>query len=151
MNKALVPLDSSKEGEMVLSYITELASRLKTVVVLLHVLSPTYHAYTPEGVAKVPYTEGEMEQLKTSALKYLTEVATGLEGKGITVNTEVRVGKAADEIIKLADEICADIVAMTTHGRSGVSRWAFGSVADKILYAGNTPLLLVRVPQVSAE
>ncbi len=151
LNKALVPLDSSKESETVIPYITELASRLKTVVVLLHVLSPTYHAYTPEGVAKIPYTGGEIEQLKTNALKYLADIAGGLKGNGITANTEVRVGRAAGEIIKLADETGADIVAMSTHGRSGVSRWAFGSVADKVLYAGNSPLLLVRVPEVSTD
>ncbi len=54
------------------------------------------------------------------------------------------VGRAADEIIKAADEIDADLIAMSTHGRSGLSRWAFGSVTDRVLRAGSMPILMVR-------
>ena len=50
----------------------------------------------------------------------------------------------AEEIIKAADEINADFVAMSTHGRSGLIRWAFGSVADKVLRGGNRSVILVR-------
>jgi len=57
---------------------------------------------------------------------------------------EVMQGAEAEEIIKLADKTQSDIVAMSTHGRSGISRWAFGSVADRVLHEGNIPLLLVR-------
>ena len=53
-------------------------------------------------------------------------------------------GEAATEIINLAAEIHADVVAMSTHGRSGIGRWVLGSVAERVLYEGNTPLLLVR-------
>jgi len=60
------------------------------------------------------------------------------------VTSEVKFGMAAEEIIKLADKMNVDVVAMSTHGRSGVRRWVFGSVADKVLREGDTPLLLVR-------
>ena len=146
LNKALVPLDGSKESEASIPYIEELASKLKAEVVLFQVLEPTHYIYAGgAGTAKIPYTEKEMAPLKASAGDYLKKVAGGLEGKGITTRSEVRVGTAAEEIIKLADELYVDMVAMSTHGRSGLSRWTFGSVADKILHAGNTPLLLVRV------
>jgi nucleotide-binding universal stress UspA family protein len=146
LNKALVPLDGSKESEAVIPYIEELASKLKGEVVLLQVLAQTYHVITGgEGISEIPYTDEEMEPLRASAGDYLKTVAGGLEGKGITTRSEVRVGAVAEEIIKLADELYVDMVAMSTHGRSGVSRWAFGSIADKVLHAGNTPLLLVRV------
>jgi len=146
LKKALVPLDGSKESEASIPYIEELASKLKAEVVLFQVLEPTRYVYAGgAGAAKTPYTEKEMAPLKASAGDYLKKVAGGLEGKGITTRYEVRVGTAAEEIIKLADELYVDMVAMSTHGRSGISRWAFGSVADKVLHAGNTPLLLVRM------
>lgn len=126
LNKALVPLDGSKESEAVIPYIEELASKLKTEVVLLQVV-----------VASVE--------------SYLEKVDSQLRGKGITVKSEVRFGSVAEEIIKLADEIHADVVAMSTHGQSGVSRWVFGSVANRVLHEGNTPLLLVRTPGARTE
>jgi len=146
LNKALVPLDGSKESEAAIPYIEELVSRLKGEVVLLQVVAQAYRVITGgEERVQIPYTEEEMEPLRASAGDYLKKVAGELEGKGITTRSKIRVGTAAEEIIKLADELHVDMVAMSTHGRSGVSRWAFGSVADKVLHAGNTPLLLVRV------
>jgi hypothetical protein len=60
------------------------------------------------------------------------------------VRTEVTEGSAAEEIIRIAEEMNTDMVAMSTHGLSGVGHWTLGSVAEKVLYAGNTPILLVR-------
>ena len=152
LNKVLVPLDGSKESEAVIPYIEELASKLKAEVVLLQVVAGAYHVYaSAEGVAQIRYTEKEMEPLKTSAKDYLKKVASGLKEKGITTRSEVRVGAAAGEIVKLADEIYADVVAMSTHGRSGVGRWVFGGVTDRLLRGGNTPVMLVRASGASTE
>jgi len=75
-------------------------------------------------------------------------VGARLKQKGVTAKSDVRLGIAAEEIIKLADEINANVVAMSTHGRSGVSLgdldWNLGSVAEKLVHAENAPLLLVR-------
>lgn len=144
LNKALVPLDGSEEGEAVIPYIEELASRLEAEVVLLQVLSTGYHVITVEGYGFVTYTDQQIESDKAFARDYLEKVRARLKQKGMTVKSEVRPGIAAEEIIKLADEMYADMVAMSTHGRSGVGRWVFGSVADRVLHEGNTPLLLVR-------
>ena len=70
--------------------------------------------------------------------------------KGVAVKSEVRLGIAAEEIIKLADETNT-MVAMSAHGRSGISRWALGSIADRVLHGGNTPVLLVRTPGAGTE
>lgn len=70
-----------------------------------------------------------------------------MKQKGIAATGEFREaaqGAEAEEIIKIANGIRADIVAMSTHGRSGIGRWAFGSVADRVLHEGNIPLLLVK-------
>jgi nucleotide-binding universal stress UspA family protein len=142
-----VPLDGSKQSEAVLPYIENLAPKLEAKVVLLHVIAQHYHAYAgTEGVVEVPYTEEELEMKKAGAKEYLEKLGKALKEKGIWTKTQVEVGEAAEEIIKLAEELNADITVMSTHGSSGSSRWEHGSVVDKLLHAGNTPLLLVRAP-----
>jgi nucleotide-binding universal stress UspA family protein len=149
--KALVPLDGSKEGESAIPYIQELAARLKTEVILFQVLLPDYSSASEMGIKRVIYPDQQMEEEKASAGVYLDKVGARLKQEGITVESVVRVGNAAEEIIKSADEMKVDIVAMSTHGRSGIGRWVFGSVAEKVLYEGNTPLLLVRAAKTAEK
>jgi nucleotide-binding universal stress UspA family protein len=150
MRKALVPLDGSKESEAIIPHMEELASMLKSELVLLHVMAPTYFVYSiPGETVQMPFTPEDMDRFKEKAEHYLETVIAALKNKGINARAEVAIGSAADEIIRLADEIQADIVAMSTHGRSGISRWAFGSTADKVLHAGNKPVLLVRTADTS--
>ena len=149
--RILVPLDGSKLGESALSYIEELVSKLKpepkVEVTLLQVVSSlTHYIIAGEAGVQVPYTDQEMEQIKEKALEYLDKCGEGLRKRGAIVKARVSVGgDHADEINNVANEIDADLVAMSTHGRSGLSRWAFGSVADKVLRGGNKPVLMVRV------
>lgn len=153
LGELLVPLDGSKQSEKVLPHVERLASRLKAEVTLLHVVMPLYQVYTAAegigyyggmGMTRVPYTEEQMKPLKTSAESYLQKVNSRLTEEGVKTSYKVIVGSAGEEIIKMADETAADMVAMSTHGESGFSRWEQGSIADKVLRAGNTPLLLVR-------
>jgi nucleotide-binding universal stress UspA family protein len=140
VNKVLVPLDGSKGSEAVIPYAEELASKFAAEVTLLQVVPPVYLTPNAEQL------KGQ-ESFRLSAEDYLKRAAAQLEAKGIVAKTElkeVRVGTVAEEIIKLADEICVDLVAMSTRGRSEVGPWAFGSVADRVLRGGNTPILLVR-------
>ena len=149
--RILVPLDGSKVGEAALPYVEELVSKLspalKVEVTLFQVVSSLSHwIVAGEASAQIPYTEKEMEQIKRKAMDYLNKAGEGLRSKGAIVKIKVGIGSAADEIIKAADEINTDLIAMSTHGRSGLSRWAFGSVTDRILRGGNTPVLVVRAP-----
>jgi len=83
--------------------------------------------------------------MKVEATEYLNEIGKGLINKGASVIFRVAVGQSpAEEIIKAEGEVNADLVAMSTHGRTGVSRWAFGSVTDKVLRGGKAPVLMVR-------
>jgi len=125
LDKLLVPLDGSSESEVVLPYVEELASRLKAEVTLLQVVPQPDRVYAD--------AEG-----------YLGKVGDSLREKGITVQCEIKVGTAADEIIKLADETETDVVMMAAHGSSGIGRWSLGSIAEKVLQGGNTPVMLVR-------
>ena len=155
LKKILVPLDGSKVAEAVLPYVGELVSGLapgiKGEVTLIHVLSPTYYVVAGEAGAPIPYTEAEIEQIKKKTVGYLDKAGEGLRSEGTIVECRVGVGRAAEEINKAAEEINADLVAMSTHGRSGLSRWAFGSVTDRVLRGGNRPILMVRAPRETVK
>jgi len=151
--RILIPLDGSKVGETALRYVEGLVSRLgpksKVEVTLFHVVTALKHDVQTSGIGAisfpVPYTENEIEQMKVDAMKYLEEVGENLRNKGATVVFKVSAGQyPADEIIKAEGEVNADLVAMSTHGRAGISRWAFGSVTDKVLRGGKVPVLMVR-------
>lgn len=148
LNKVFVPLDGSELSEAILPYVEALLSPVtavpKPVVTLFHVISPTHYVASGELVSSVPYDRVEMQKLRSLAEDYLKNVARGLESKGIAVTWEDPVGNAAEEIINFSDKINANLTAMSTHGHSGFSRLFLGSVADRVLHHGNTPLLLVK-------
>ena len=150
--KILVPLDGSKVGEAALPYITDLVAKLmptsKVEVTLIQVVSQLIHyVVVGEEAVRSPYTPQEIELMKKKASQYLTEAGAALRLKGATTNVRVEVGNAAEEILKVADELNVDMIAMSSHGRSGLSRLAFGSVTDKVLHGSNKPVLVVRAPK----
>ena len=150
--RILVPLDGSKVGEAALPYVEELIAKLKSElqieVTLFQVVSSlTYYVIAGEASARVPYTEKELEVVKQKAIDYLKKMSDHLQSKGVIVKTKVSTGNAASEIIKTADEINAGLIAMSTHGRSGLGRWAFGSVTDRVLREASVPILMVRAPK----
>jgi nucleotide-binding universal stress UspA family protein len=150
LNKILVPMDGSEAAEAVIPYVEEMASKLGTEVILLQVLAGSYSTTTYGYTFYTPLPEQQAAADKTSALDYLNTVAARLTEKGIRAATEatfgvdLKLGNAAEQIIQFAEKTRVDLVAMTPHGRSGLQRWVFGSVAERILREGNTPLLLVR-------
>jgi nucleotide-binding universal stress UspA family protein len=148
--KILVPLDGSKVAEAALPNVADLAMRMapktRIEVTLLQVISNlTYNVLTPEELAQIPYSEEDLKQIKQKSLDYLEKVAGTLRAKRIEVKTIVTVGHAAEEIIKVARQTDANVIAMSTHGYSGVKRWALGSIADKVLHISDIPVLLIRV------
>ena len=150
--KILIPLDGSKVGEAAIPYVEELVKKMcpttKVQVTLLQVLSSlSYYVVAGEASARVPYTEDEIEQMKKKARTYLRKTGEALKKAGAAVKVKVAVGHSVDEIIKAADDSKVDIIAMSSHGRSGLSRWAFGSVTDRVLRHGDLPVLVVRAPK----
>jgi nucleotide-binding universal stress UspA family protein len=75
---------------------------------------------------------------------YLDRVAADLKGQGLNVSTSVRRGGVADTIVDYSEANHIDLIAMCTHGRTGLGRWILGSVTERVLRAGCAPLLLVR-------
>ncbi len=99
-------------------------------------------------MVSVPYKEEELAEMKNEAKDYLNKVSQGLLNDQITIICKISVSEnPADEIIKAEEEVNADLVAMSTHGRSGISRFAVGSVADKVLRGGSVPVLMVRASE----
>ncbi len=150
--RILVPLDGSKVGEAAFPVIEQLVDRLaprsKVEVVLLGVITLLRHwVVVGEASAPVSYTEEEMELIKQRITDYLEKTAENLKQRGVVITTLVRTGSASDEILKTAEDIKADLIAMSTHGRSGLRRLAFGSITDKVIRGANIPVLLVRAAE----
>lgn len=144
LNKILLPLDGSKAGEIVIPSVAELASKLNSEITLFQALAIGYQATTDTGYDYVVFSEQQIDSFKKYTFEYLNTVAARLKETGINVDVQIVLGNAAEEIIDFADKKGFDLVAMSTHGRSGFGRWIFGSVAARILSQGTTPLLLVR-------
>jgi nucleotide-binding universal stress UspA family protein len=151
-SKVLVPLDGSKVGEAALPVLEQLVDKLakgvKVEVILMGVITLLRHwVVVGEASAPVSYTEEELRLIKQRVEDYLMKTGESLKKRGITVRTMVSTGNASDEIIKAIDDSGADLLAMSSHGRSGLRRLAFGSVTDKVLHRSKVPVLMVRAAE----
>ena len=151
VERVLIPLDGSKVGEAALPVVEKLIIKLlpetKVEVTLLGVITQMRHwVVVGEASAPISYTEEELKSIEQRVISYLDRTGETLRNRGTSVNIKVRKGNAAEEILKTAEEINADMIAMSTHGRSGLRRLAFGSVTDKVLRGACVPVLMVRAP-----
>jgi len=140
--RMLVPLDGSKLAESAITYAEDLAARLGLDVVLLHVCNPLLQQYAPMHRMYVEHAAEATAQKIRQTQERLSE------GKGVQavdVQGELTIGYPAEEILRYVDENRIDIILMTTHGYSGLLRWAMGSVADKVLRASRVPVCLAHV------
>jgi nucleotide-binding universal stress UspA family protein len=150
--RVVVPLDGSKVGEAALPVIRQMAENRppgsKVHVTLVGVVTLLRHwVVVGEASAPVSYTEEELNIIKGKVTEYLTRTGEMLKSPNIDVTTMVSSGNAAEEILKAADQVKADLIAMSTHGRSGLRRMAFGSITDKVLIRSRLPVLMVRAPE----
>ena len=134
--RILVPLDGSECAENILPKVEKLAADLKASVALLRVA----YAHTFPGVDP---TEAEVKVVR-EAEEYLGKIEERLKAKGFSVDSHVRYGIEAEEILDHAAQKDIDLIAMSTLGRSGVGRWLLGCVAEKILRHCPKPIFLVR-------
>jgi len=140
MKRILVGLDGSSLAETILPTLRDLARRSDAEVVLLHVVHIPKTVPTEAGIA----LDDIVTQEQREAASYLRRLARELDADGITVRTAVVVGETAPEIVGFAERENIDLVALATHGRSGMQRWLHGSVADAVLHTVTRPLLLLR-------
>ena len=158
-NRVVVLLDGSELAEQVLPHVAEIIQGRDSEVYLLSVaptIVPTvatavdiYPIYTTADFLTVEAAERERIELELN--EYLEMVTQRLQPVASHVSKVVRFGQPAEEILGYAEKVTADLIAMCTHGRSGLSRWVYGSVADKVLRGARCPVLLVRVQPPEQE
>ncbi len=148
----LVTLDGSLLAEQVLPHVKAVLEGLKDVHVYLLSVAQLVD-YSAASAMAYPMSmlpartvdeDAERRRIETDLRNYLLGVEHQLVREGVTASSEVRFGRPAEEIISFANDMKIELIAMSTHGRSGLARWAYGSVADRVLHAARCPVLLVR-------
>lgn len=140
----LVPLDGSELAEGAVPHAEELAKALGARVTLLSVIEPV-EVYSQPGVVGPVVSVSNMEDEVRNVTEYLDKIADKLRQGGTDVIRVLREGDAASQICEYAHLNRVDMIVMSTHGRSGIQRLVYGSVAEHVLHNAKVPVLLVRV------
>jgi nucleotide-binding universal stress UspA family protein len=145
--RVLVALDGSASAEAMLRFVLDIAGPLDMTVLLLRVVEP----FTP-AVADAVYmpTLEDVEERRRDAEEYVAPIAGALRARGVTTAWAVRRGRPDEEILAAAAESNVDMIAMATHGRTGVGRLLFGSVAEAVLRRSTVPVFLMRTHEAVA-
>lgn len=147
--KIMVPLDGSQLAECVLPHIKTIAGGSDSPeIMLVQAVEPIAIPYGREmtKVASVEQLKEFEAHNEAEAKKYLKEIAARLGKSGANVKAHVIYGKAADALTDFAARNGVDLVVIASHGRSGISRWVWGSVADRLLHSVKAPILIIRAP-----
>jgi nucleotide-binding universal stress UspA family protein len=145
IKRILLPLDGSAEGEEALPVATWIAGLTDAELDIVRALSLTPVAYDPGmGV----YSSDLIDSMEDAVRSYLADVNKRLDGNKVT--TEMRVGSPGEMLFQHLEERPADLVVMTSHGRSGVRRAALGSVTDRLLH-GPAPVLVIRAGETDGN
>ncbi len=147
--KMLVPLDGSDLAESVLPHVESIAGGCNvSEVVLVRVFEPVQ---IPQSAIIEPYIkENDLKNIEDShqaqALEYLDSIVDRLQISNTNITHKILKGPVAESLAQYAEENEVDLIVISTHGRSGISRWVMGSVADKVLRSSCVPILMVRAP-----
>jgi nucleotide-binding universal stress UspA family protein len=143
----LVPLDGSELAESVLPHLEAVASNCQITTVELIRVVPSIEMHYK---AALPIDSRQEKQINEAALKdaenYLLKVKAGLDASRMTVVVKALSGEVANQLVEYIEKSGVDLLIIATHGRSGVSRWVWGSVADKLLRSSCIPVFIVRPP-----
>jgi len=149
--RALITLDGSIAAEAILPAFLRMARPLGMEVVLVRVVvPPARQAPSEDTPVAFENTARMLEPKKQKADAYLRAVAATPALAGLRVLTTVRTGEAPREIIAAARELQVDVIAMSTHGRTGLRRLLFGSVAEAVLRAAHVPVFVLRAAHLQA-
>lgn len=141
--KIVAPLDGSELSECSLAHVKAVAKGCQaTDVILLNVEEPSdryagYIEMSQETLRKL------QQESHAQNVRYLAQKATQLKKNGLNAQTVILEGRPADEILNYVNQNKADLIIMSTHGSSGLTRWAFGSVADKVIRHSPVPVLVI--------
>jgi nucleotide-binding universal stress UspA family protein len=136
----ILPLDGSELAERAIPYAAELGRGFGTPLTIVRVLSPFTNFPDPYAYKRV---DAIVAQEKADATAYIEGKAEELRGTGLDVEGVLRMADPAETILEVASGKAAPLIAMATHGRGGLARWAFGSVAERIVRGADAPVFLV--------
>ena len=150
-NKIMVPLDGSDLAECVMPHVEAITTGCKiTNVVFVRVVNPIHLPVSVPAKGDFGFSENERheleEQHKQTADTYLKQIVENTRLEGAVLGYEVLVGKVADTLAHWAEKNGVDLIVIASHGRSGISRWVMGSVADRVLRSACVPVLMIRAP-----
>ena len=147
INHILVPLDNSRLAECVLPHVLAIAPVMNARVTLVHVMEHPYHG---DGTPAVDPVDWHLRKHKSE--KYLEQIAERLEKSGLKVDQSILEGNPAESVIEFARNNNVDLIALSTHGNSGLSGWNVSGVVQKILLRSQKSTLLIRAYQaISAD
>jgi nucleotide-binding universal stress UspA family protein len=138
----MVPLDGSELARQALPIAIDLAARAQAELILLQVVAPSIDAY----LRAFPAETNARIALHNQVTEALSAFA-GERPEAVQATSTIAIGTPAEAIANEADRRRADLIVMATHGYVGLQRWRLGSVADAVLHATTTPLLLIRVSE----
>ncbi|HEX9146196.1 MAG TPA: universal stress protein [Candidatus Binatia bacterium] len=145
LTSVIVPLDGSELAESVLPAVTELAKKLGLEIVLFRAFNIPYGVYAGADGYYAMNFDQLIADIKDEATAYLETKTEELKGKGVeSVSFLVKEGLSADEIISIGRQTPDNLIAMCTHGRSGVKRWVLGSVTESVVRHCGDPVLVIR-------
>ena len=145
LKSIIVPLDGSELGERVLPLVADMAQNLSLEVELLRAYHIPYNVYSGDDVFYAVNLEELLADARVEAAEYLVKKAADLKRVGVDkVTCVAEEGLAADEIISLGGKTTESLIAMSSHGRSGVRRWMLGSVTETVVRHSINPVLIVR-------
>ncbi len=153
--KIMAPLDGSELAECVLPHVESVAKGCGAPnVIFVRVVEPVQLPVGTQSDGGGVFTEADAERgrmaedsrRESAAKDYLDQLVSRTKYDGVNLRTDVIVGKVAESLAEYAEKNGVDLIIIATHGRSGISRWAWGSVADRVLRSSCVPVLMVRAP-----
>lgn len=147
--RVLIPLDGSELSEQALAHLSKLnIAPDDTTIILLQIVEPPITLYA-SGSSATSTTRELLKSARVDAVNYLAKLARRLEEQGLTVKSVTKVGSPAEIIMDYAADNEVSLIIMSTHGRSGWSRWFHGSVTEKVTRRSRIPVLVA--PPVSGK
>jgi nucleotide-binding universal stress UspA family protein len=150
-HKIMVPLDGSDLAECVMPHVEAIIAGFQSKeVVLVRVVNPVRLPVSVPAQGDYGFTEKDRQQLnenrKKAAGEYLAKMADSLTISGTNFSYALLEGKPAGVLADYATENAVDLIVIASHGRSGVSRWVMGSVAERLMRTSCVPVMMVRAP-----
>jgi nucleotide-binding universal stress UspA family protein len=143
LKKVLVPLDGSPLAHMALDFATHVVDANCEIILFTAIQKPEIPIYAVTPMIAIEENYTGIDAIRKDAQRYLEGTAQTLRDQGFHPTVRIEVGEPARSIVHTADTLDVDVIVMSTHGRSGISRWLFGSVTGRVLSMTACPVLVV--------